>query len=312
MKKLIAAWVRFSRSERMGIAFFGVLLLGLMFLRLGLPHGQKSRFEKQIAGRKLQTDYEGLSTRSYSLPEHNEAPIPSPAELFYFDPNTLDSVGFIRLGMPLRAVRGLMNWRRKGKHFYKPADLKPLYNLPETTYVKLEPYIRIVSQNHDAVWRVQEAYQGPQELDLNTADSASLERYVSGIGPVLAHKIVERRKALGGFLNLEQLLEVYKFPDTTFQKLKQKLRIHPESVHKINLNQASASQLAAHPYIGEKLATYILLYRAGIGGYTQLEQLRQAPLMNEEIYRKIAPYLTVGSGHQNGSGDMSGADPDTE
>ncbi len=64
-------------------------------------------------------------------------------ELFQFDPNTLDSVGFIRLGLKPKTTHNLLNWRRKGKHFYMPLDLKPLYNLDEKEYERLEPYISI-------------------------------------------------------------------------------------------------------------------------------------------------------------------------
>jgi len=42
-------------------------------------------------------------------------------------------------------------------------------------------------------------------IDLNGVDSATLVR-LRGIGPTLAHKIIDRRAALGGFVQHEQLL----------------------------------------------------------------------------------------------------------
>lgn len=218
------------------------------------------------------------------------------AALFAFDPNTLDSAGFIRLGMPTRAVKGLMNWRRHGKHFYKPQDLKPLYNLPGDVYARLAPYIRI----EDGSITGASGYSSknslpeiPAIIDLNAADSATLDRGLPGVGATLSHKILERRKALGGFVRAEQIQEVYKFPDTTFQRIKDKLRINPASVRKLSLNSATLAQITAHPYVGEKVARNILMYREGIKRYESTEQLRQVPMMNEEIYRKIAPYFKV-------------------
>ncbi|MBS1783775.1 MAG: helix-hairpin-helix domain-containing protein, partial [Bacteroidetes bacterium] len=61
----------------------------------------------------------------------------------------------------------------------------------------------------------------------------------------------------------------------------------------IRLNTATLHELKSHPYIGEKMAQHIILYRDGLGHYTEIEQLRQVPLMNEEIYRKIAPYFVL-------------------
>jgi DNA uptake protein ComE-like DNA-binding protein len=310
MKQLLAAWLRSSRAERMGTAVLSVLLLALILVRFTAHHWVHSPQEFLQEEQRLQAAYAQWQAQQGLLQSSSNAEGKvAEASLFFFDPNTLDSEGFIRLGMPQRAVRGLMNWRRKGKHFYKPEDLKPLYNLPPESYARLSPFIRIDGNERQESRFAGSSFQRPEFIDLNTADSATLDRFVPGIGPVLAHKIVERRRALGGFLRHEQLLEVYKFPDSTFQKLKAQLRLEPTAVHKLELNAATAAQLGSHPYIGEKLAQNIVLYREGIGGYQRIEQLRQAPLMNEEIYRKIAPYLSVGNYAQSGSGSGNGGQP---
>ena len=85
-----------------------------------------------------------------------------------------------------------------------------------------------------------------------------------------------------------------RLPDSTVAALREKVKIDAGVVRKISVNTATLAQLSAHPYIGEKIAKGILQLREGYGGkYTSIEQLRQAPLMTEEIYRKIAPYLLV-------------------
>ena len=64
----------------------------------------------------------------------------------------------------------------------------------------------------------------PSIIDLNTADSATLVR-LKGIGPATARKIVAYRKNTGPFTNIDQLLQIRKFPDATFKILKQHLVI---------------------------------------------------------------------------------------
>ena len=43
--------------------------------------------------------------------------------LFIFDPNTLDSAGFRKLGLREKTTSNLMKWRAKGKRFYASPSL---------------------------------------------------------------------------------------------------------------------------------------------------------------------------------------------
>lgn len=62
------------------------------------------------------------------------------------------------------------------------------------------------------------------KLDINTADSIMLIK-IKGIGPALSHRILERRRELGKFENIEQVLDVYKFPKNTKETLVETLII---------------------------------------------------------------------------------------
>lgn len=230
---------------------------------------------------------------SHTLSEtkfNNEQETVFTGELFPFDPNTIDSISCMKLGLRAKTVHMLLNWRRKGKVFYQKEDLKPLYTLKEEDYNRLAPFVSITSIAPKPGFSFPKEAPIPAFIELNKTDSATLVR-LNGIGPTLAHKIIARRDALGGFLKHEQLMEVYRFSDTVFKMLKEKLLIKLEQVKKLSLNQSTLEQLKAHPYIGEKVAKNILLFREGLGKFENVEQLRQVPLMNEEIYRKIAPYF---------------------
>lgn len=58
------------------------------------------------------------------------------------------------------------------------------------------------------------------KINLNTADSLTLIS-LPGIGKGLSHRILERRRQLGNFTNMEQVLEVYKFKAETKEMLLQ-------------------------------------------------------------------------------------------
>lgn len=56
------------------------------------------------------------------------------------------------------------------------------------------------------------------KINLNTADSLTLIS-LPGIGKGLSHRILERRRQLGKFTNMEQVLDVYKFRQETKEML---------------------------------------------------------------------------------------------
>ncbi|GAA4453691.1 helix-hairpin-helix domain-containing protein [Rurimicrobium arvi] len=214
------------------------------------------------------------------------------AHPFPFDPNTLDSPGFIKLGLDAGTTGRLMNWRRKGKVFYNAEEFGQLYGLSPDLWTQLRPFVRVAAKRNNDHFRSYEQTPLPAELDLNTVDSATLVR-IDGIGPFLAHKIIAQRTALGSYLSNLQLSEVHRFPDSVLRQLRRQLVVRSNTVKKIRLNDAGEAELARHPYIGAQMAKNIILLRGGLTKYEKIEQLRQVPLMNEEKYRKIAPYCII-------------------
>lgn len=285
-----------SRLERAGMLAFAVIIVLLIVIRYWIQQTAKPPLLTREQ-RQLQLAVQDFLNRQ---PKQTEFAMSQPANpatgtLFPFDPNTLDSGGFIKLGLRPFTVQKLLNWRRKGKVFYDKISFSKVWTLTPEEYNRLAPYIVIQVAKPDHQQQYENRFRQeplPAVIDLNTTDSATLVR-LNGIGPTLAGKIVGRRRALGGFLRHEQLLEVYRFPDSTFSMLREKLAIRPEAIHRINLNTATEEDLMKHPYIGERMARNIILYREGLRRFDNIQQLRQVPLMNEEIYRKLAPYFSV-------------------
>jgi DNA uptake protein ComE-like DNA-binding protein len=64
-------------------------------------------------------------------------------------------------------------------------------------------------------------------------------------------------------------------------------------VKKININSASVDDLDKHPYIDKKTAVKIFFQRTGHGNYSDVSEIKKLNFADEELYAKIAPYLTV-------------------
>lgn len=221
-------------------------------------------------------------------------------ELFYFDPNTLDLAGWKKLGLRDKTVKTIQNYLAKGGHFYKPEDLSKIYGLFEDEYARLEPYIRIEGKKiNSSPASANEIPSSPTGktgrytvIEINTADTAAFIS-LPGIGSKLAARIVNFRDKLGGFYTISQLAETYGLPDSTFQKIKQFLKLDNHSIKKINLNTASVDELKAHPYIKYALANPIVAYRKEHGPFSKLEDIKKVMVVTEDVYQKIYPYLSI-------------------
>jgi competence protein ComEA len=62
---------------------------------------------------------------------------------------------------------------------------------------------------------------------------------------------------------------------------------------KININQASAAQLAMLPRIGEKVAERIVDYRKEHGSFGRPEELMEVKGIGEKLFLVLKPYVTV-------------------
>jgi len=225
-------------------------------------------------------------------------------ELFYFDPNSITGTEWKRLGLRDKTIKTIENYRSKGGRFYKPEDLQRIYGLHNDEYEKLKPYIKIESNtpkaNKESVSSVPKDEIQPSKIsvprysiiDVNTADTTAFIS-LPGVGSKLAARIITFREKLGGFYSIEQIGETYGLPDSTFQKIKQYLKLDNSPVKKININTVTVGELKAHPYIKYNLANPIIAYRNEHGSFSTIEDIKKVMAITDEIYKKIAPYLTI-------------------
>jgi len=225
-------------------------------------------------------------------------------ELFYFDPNTITGSEWKRLGVRDKTIKTIENYRSKGGRFYKPEDLQRIYGLRDDEYERLRLYIKIESNisktNEEPVSsRPKDEIQSSKTyaarypiIDVNTADTTAFIS-LPGIGNKLAARIVTFRDKLGGFYSIEQIGETYGLPDSTFQNIKQYLKLDNSSVKKININTATIDEMKVHPYIKYSLANPIVAYRNEHGAFSKIEDIKNVMAVTDDIYKKIAPYLTL-------------------
>ena len=63
----------------------------------------------------------------------------------------------------------------------------------------------------------------------------------------------------------------------------------------VNLNTATATQIATLPGVGEKAAQRIIEYREKNGGFKKIEELMNVKGIGEKSFLKLKQHLTVGA-----------------
>jgi competence protein ComEA len=226
-----------------------------------------------------------------SLAEHHDS---KPKELFAFNPNQLPEDDWRRLGFSDRQIKVIKNYESKGGKFYSKENLKKMYCISEEEYNRIEPYIMIPEKKYEYSDSARKKFERiPVMVDIGTADSAEMTK-LRGIGPGFARRITAYRTRLGGFRTQEQLLEVWGFSDSLYQLIRSQICLKDSlNIQKINLNTADFNALRIHPYIGYQLAGIVCNYRKQHNGFKTAEEIRKIPLVNDQLYSKLAPYLKV-------------------
>ncbi|KEQ28868.1 hypothetical protein N180_20790 [Pedobacter antarcticus 4BY] len=295
MRKWLKIYFGFNAREKKGIL---LLLLILMLLQF-VPY----IYEKIMPEAPLSPENEKLFVEYYkSMEDRVEVKItgsPEKKSLFVFDPNTLDEAGWMRLGLSKKQAMSVLNYRSKGGVFREKEELKKMYTISPGLYERLFPYIKIaVSRETEKELPKFPARPGlPYRkenlnvISLNDADSLGLLQ-VKGIGPVFAGRILKYRERLGGFVQLEQLLEVFGMDSLRLNQLSPQLAIDTGLIRKIAINKVSVIELRLHPYIGYKQAQVLAEYRKQHGNYINFASLSKVIVLSAVTLNKIAPYIS--------------------
>jgi DNA uptake protein ComE-like DNA-binding protein len=288
--------LNFSKSDRNGvitltaliiIATAGHFIINFINLRKPADHAE---FEKAMAAWYSRTD----SSMTEKI------------DLFRFDPNTVSRTGLDSLPLPERVKNNLLRYRDAGGRFLKPGDLKKIYGMNDSIYEELKDYISIEScpdsisgvidnpePEREVTYRSRSAvsHDAGTFIELNSADSLQLVR-LRGIGPVFAARIIKYRNLLGGFYCKRQLLEVYNFPEETFNEIKRYINIDSAAVKKIRINYAGFGELIRHPYLEKSDVNKIMEFRERYGRFSSMDQIISLELADSLKKEKMRHYFT--------------------
>jgi DNA uptake protein ComE-like DNA-binding protein len=284
-----------SSSERRGVVVLMTIIIVLVIIRfIGFMQDRRDVRADNIIKTEDLSDFEktpgwqdDTTELQFDLPLEESLS----AGLFYFDPNTITAADMKRLGLSTRLSKTIINYRMHGGRFRVKEDLLKIYGLDTSIYNSLSPYM-LIAGTEVKKEVLTEQKKGELPSDINRADSAVLIK-VKGIGPVLSRRILKYRELLGGFCSTGQLKEVYGLPDSLAIFMQTSFYADTSFVRRLNVNTASETELARHPYVGKYVAKGIVSYRNQVKRIQVVDELKKNGILTEEAFEKLKKYLTI-------------------
>lgn len=285
----------FNTQQRSGILLLVLLVVSLLGILFFVDFSKEDTLDVSSAEvLSLQKQIDSL--RHAELEKRNLKRHP-------FNPNYItDHKGYI-LGMTNEEIDRLQKYRNEGKWINSAADFKRVTGISDSLLQVLAPSFKFPDwvtnprpKNNFSNYKNEKGFaEKPfsQKTDLNTATEEQLQQ-VSGIGAALGKRIVSHREKLGGFSDDLQLYEVYGLsPEVAGRTLNMFTVKTPKAIAKINLNKATASDLATIPGISFEMAKKIWEFRRLREKISHIQELDKIEGMTERKLRLIQLYLSV-------------------
>lgn len=220
-----------------------------------------------------------------------------------FNPNFITDYKGYTLGMSNEEIDRLHKFRKEGNWINSISDFKNVTGVSDSLLNELSPYFKFPEWiNKPRVkndYKLDKSQKGftekpyAQKSDLNEATEEQLQQ-VSGIGEVLSKRIVSYRKRLNGFSNDIQLYDVYGLDPEVAQRALNLFTVKtPKKIAVINVNKASASDIATVPGISFELAKKIWEFRRLRDKIESLDELMKIDGITERKLQLIQLYLSV-------------------
>ncbi len=202
---------------------------------------------------------------------YQEKPTAVSVKLVPFNPNTADSTALRGLGLRAYVVKNILNYRRKGGSFRKPADFARIYGMEPEVFAQLEPYIQLEGQNGG----------------VRAAGALSSAESANELKNVQTNKSAEATTG-NQTANGEKTTELITAQPSS-QASESPARVNPD----FDLNSADTSLLQQLKGVGSFTANRISRYRNQLGGFYSMSQLSEIKGLYPETLTRLQSMLKI-------------------
>ncbi len=291
--KLFKSHFVYDKRKRNGILFFAVLCLtclGAVTVVKKRAVSSSLTFKEDARIRAFQSEIDSLK----AVELENRKP-----KIHPFNPTLLTDFNGYKLGMTTEEIDRVIRFRESGKWFNSTAQFQKVSKVSDSLLAQISPYFkwpkwmqeqRKSSQksNFKKRWKTTQEKGGLNKVSYDDLVA------IDGVDEDAATAIIRHRDKLGGYQVDFQIYSVYGV-DKSVKRLvlnHYTVKNKPE-IHFVNVNTATASDLATVPLLNFDLAKEIVDYRTLREGINSLEELKDLEGMTDFKYDIIALYLQI-------------------
>ncbi|MEH6659048.1 helix-hairpin-helix domain-containing protein [Leeuwenhoekiella marinoflava] len=220
----------------------------------------------------------------------------SQPKIFPFNPNFITDYKGYTLGMSLAEIDKLLRFREKDQWINSAEDFQNVTGVSDSLLQTISPYFKFPEwvtnpKSKASKFSFASAEEKPKS-DLNKADFASLTQ-IEGLDEAIAKRVLSYRKRLGGFLEDNQLYDIYGISKSQVYAIKDRFTVQSKpEIKLIDVNSANASDLSTVPFITFEIARDIIDYRVLHEGINNLDELLKIDGISAYKLERIKLYLS--------------------
>jgi DNA uptake protein ComE-like DNA-binding protein len=291
-RQIIQDYFTFSRNERKGI----VVLLVLIFM-LAVANKVIFYFEKPA-----RIDAALLNSASRELGAFNDSLNQKEVmkTVFFFNPNTIDSVALDSLNIPGLIKLNLLKFRSKGGKFYTKTDFRKIYGVTDELFKQVSAFLLV--ENESIAKKNKNSDTELFLFDPNkTSDSEFLRLGLSDKQITTIRKYIDKGGAFrdkADFFKMRVISENQKRILADWIVIESVQKAEPNGnvtikTSTIEINSADSIQLKQLPGIGSVLSKRIVKYRDLLGGFYSVSQLKEVYGLTEQTISLIEGKVTI-------------------
>lgn len=287
----------YNKRQRNGVFFLLAVIVVLQFIYAFVDFSSEDE-QNTTTDELIAFQYQIDSLKQIEL--ENRKP-----KLFPFNPNYITDFKGYQLGMTTEEIDRLHIYRKQNKFVNSVSEFQQITKVSDSLLAAISPYFKfpdwVVKRENQKKNKTIETssfekpiYNKVHKISTNDINKATQQDFetVSGIGEVLATRIIKYRNKLQGYSLPSQLYEVWGLSKETANEVLETFIIKDKPIiEKVNVNTATFKEVLKNPYIDYELCKKIFEYRDEVAELQDISELRNIKDFPLDKYDRIVIYL---------------------
>lgn len=220
----------------------------------------------------------------------------SQPKIYPFNPNFITDYKGYTLGMSLSEIDKLLLFRENDQWVNSAEDFQKVTGVSDSLLQTIAPYFKFpewVANSKPKASKTSFSYSDEKsKSDLNNADFKSLMD-VKDLDEIIVKRLLSYRKRLGGFLEDDQLYDIYGISKSQVYAIKDRFTVQSKpEIQLVDVNAANASDLSTVPFVTFEIARDIIDYRILHERINDLDELLKIDGITSYKLERIKLYLS--------------------